>query len=128
MADIHVLDRITPTQWRIAFHFPVAAAAANNAGILYRNVLAAAIAADLLQATQLPIGDGTAGTVSSVESAQLIAGERIERIVTVEAESGGATAAQMLAHVRQVYARTQTDVTADMTRRFAWFGGTFSAS
>lgn len=117
MSDIHVLKGSTQGEYRIIFHFPVASTN-NSAGINYRE----ALKNSGLARSEMVIGDGTNGTISAAERADVIAGILYEHAIDFPAESGGTLGAQVLATVRAKYASENTRVTADIGKVLKYFG------
>ena len=127
MADIHVLEKISPTMWRVAFHYPVAAGLNNRWGQPVRTAISKLISAGSMVATSLLSGDGTFGTVSAAELASLQAGSLRELVVNVKLESGGAGAVQMLVTLQAAYSKYQAPSIAELGERFGWYGWSGSA-
>ena len=64
-----------PGAYRVAFHIPIPSAN-NSAGINWQAIMVTA----KQNTTQLPDGDGTGGTISAVEKAQIVAGAIYEYV------------------------------------------------
>lgn len=117
MADIHVLKGSTQGEYKLIFHFPVANTN-NTAGVSFRT----ALVNSGLAVTQMKDGDGTGGTISAAEKANILAGIIYEHAVDFPVDSGGASGAQVLATVRAKYASENTQVTADIGKILKYFG------
>lgn len=112
MANIHVLDSSGPGRFRVAYH--VAIPASNNAaGVPWRSAVANSRAPGAL-VTVLPDGDGTAGTVSAAEKAQLTSGALYEVIIEEKGQTG--------AGIQAMFARRSSEVLAVLQERLAQFG------
>lgn len=110
MANVHVLEQVRTDAYRVVMH--IAIPNANNPfGMGYR-----AIIARVAGTTVLPDGDGTNGTISAAEKAQVVAGSVYEH-VTVEK---GQTVAGMAAQ----YTRRSSEVLAELQARYAQYGRT----
>ncbi len=122
MADMHVLKGDGAT-WRVAMH--IAIPPANNAaGIPWPLALVNSGRAT----TILPDGDGTAGTIDATEKAAILAGDVLEHVEEFRIESGGSSATEVLAALRQFYFAKLGQVTADLQRTLKYFGATESKS
>lgn len=119
MANSHVLEQIEPGKYRIVHHLPIPAAN-NPAGVPYRTILAAEVAARVAQAggraSVLPDGDGTAGTISLAEKNQIISGA-IHELVREEAVS---TMPELVAQ----FDRRKVETLADLQLKYARYGTT----
>ena len=100
MADMHVLDGNNSLGWRVAFHLDVNGGT-NAVGVLWRTAL---VNSGLGGTTDLPDGDGTAGTISAVEKGNIESGAVFEVIETIRAETGGTSNAELRATFRAAYA------------------------
>lgn len=118
MAKVHVLDQQSPGRYRCVLHFAVPAGN-NSAGITWKNALLRAFGTP---ATILPDGDGTGGTISATEKASVVAGDVVERVVTIEAETGGTSAAAMGATVDAEAARLISEEQTRLGAQLKWFG------
>lgn len=111
MANLHVLEQTGPGRFRVVLH--VAIPAGNNpAGFPWRTAVAAHV--DALKPSVLPDGDGTAGTISAAEKAQIISGAVLE---VVREEKGQTTAS-----AANIYALRSADILADLQVRYAQYG------
>jgi len=112
MANSHILDQSGPGRFRVVYH--VAIPAGNNAaGVPWRTCVAANVGAI---PSVLPDGDGTNGTISAAEKAQLASGAVYE---SVREEKG-----QSLAAFAQVFARRSAEILAELQARYAQYGRT----
>lgn len=118
MANVHVLDR-QGQNFRLAYH--VAIPAANNgAGVSYRT---AVVNSGLGGTTVLPDGDGTAGTISAAEKAQLTAGEIVERVVLLDVMRGGnPNGAAIASLIQEHYNAVSAELLAGLQAALAQFG------
>ena len=120
MADIHILAETRKGAWRVVMHFAVPNAT-SPVGMSYRTAL---LTSGLGGSTQLPDGDGSAGTISATEKAQIEAGEVAEVAVEFLVESGGATTASVRDFLRQSYATKKNEYLGEMQRKLKYFGHT----
>jgi hypothetical protein len=112
MANTHVLEQLAPGRFRVVYH--VAIPATNNAaGVAWRAVIV-----NSRDATQpvsvLPDGDGTGGTISAAEKAQLTSGAVYE-VVREEKGQGAATLAAQ-------FAQRSAEILAGLQARYAQYG------
>ncbi len=113
MANLHVLEQTAPGRFRVVLH--VAIPAGNNpAGVPWRTAVAAHV--DAAHPSVLPDGDGTAGTISAAEKAQLVSGAVYE---AVREEKGQTTTS-----AANIYALRSADILADLQARYAQYGRT----
>lgn len=111
MANLHVLEQIGPARFRVVLH--VAIPAGNNpAGVPWRTAVAAHV--DALKPSVLPDGDGTAGTISAAEKAQIISGAVLE---VVREEKGQTTAS-----AASIYALRSAAILAELQVRYDQYG------
>ena len=110
MANTHILEQVQPGVFRVVHHIPVPATN-NGAGISWQVAL---INSGVGGTTILKDGDGTAGTISAVEKAQIIAGSIYELPMTEEG--------QTVASVPAMYARRVSEVLVTIQSRLAQFG------
>lgn len=117
MANSHVLEQIEPGKYRIVHHLPIPAAN-NLSSVPYRTILAAEVAARVAQvggrASVLPDGDGTQGTISAAEKAQIVSGA-IYELVRDEAV---ATIPELVAQ----FDRRKVETLADLQVKYARYG------
>jgi len=93
----------------------VAIPAGNNpAGVPWRTAVAAHV--DALKPSVLPDGDGTAGTISAAEKAQIISGAVLE---VVREEKGQTTAS-----AANIYALRSAAILAELQVRYGQYGRT----
>ena len=117
MANIHVLESPAPGRFRVVYH--VAIPASNNAaGVAWRTAVANSrpTGANAPPISVLPDGDGTGGTISLAEKAQLVSGEVYE---TVHDEKG-----QTGAGINAMFAQRSAAILAALQARLAQFGRT----
>jgi len=119
MADIHVLDGVgSNLEWRVVFHYPVPIAE-NSVGVLFS---VAIINSGRGGTTILPDGDGNEGTISAAEKLSIEAGDTLEFVFVWELERSGLTNADLLAELRNEYAR-RSDIIHDALRsELRYFG------
>ena len=118
MADIHVLTGDQNRSWSVVMHFNVPDAT-NEVGVNYRTAL---VTSGLGGSTALPDGDGTGGTISAAEKAEIEAGIKAEYSASVLVESGGTSPAEMRAMLRGEYARQNATAIANLQSRLRYFG------
>jgi hypothetical protein len=114
MAKIHVLDSDGNGVYRVVLHTPVAGGN-NSAGHAWTDVVVAAG----LNTSILPEGTGI-GEISTAELADITAGNVLEIVSSINAESGGATAGSLTALANQIIA----DRTAQLAQKYKFFGYT----
>ena len=113
MANIHVLEQTAPGRFRVVLH--VAIPAGNNpAGVPWRTAVAASVNA--AKPSVLPDGDGTNGTISAAEKAQIISGAVFE---VVREEKGQTTAS-----AANIYALRSAAILAELQARYNQYGRT----
>jgi len=119
MSNMHVLARVGEKH-RVACHIPIPNSA-NPAGINYPVAL---VNAGLATVSVMPVGDGTAGTISSAEVTALAAGTLVERVVLIDITQGGllTTIAAIGAYVDAFFTQLTTDVQAELQFKLAQFG------
>jgi len=111
MANLHVLEQIGPARFRVVLH--VAIPAGNNpAGVPRRTAVAAHV--DAAKPSVLPDGDGTAGTISAAEKAQIISGAVYEVVRDEKGQTG--------AGINAMFAARSAEVLAALQARLAQFG------
>ena len=128
--DIHLLDQTGPHVHRIIFHHTTPAGdspagVAWSLAIVNRHKLANDGDAP---ATALPIGDGTAGTITQAEADQIAAGEVIEASHSLPIKSGGDSLAEIRASARAMYATREAELFARLSGELDQFGRTDSAA
>lgn len=107
MANLHILTQRNGT-YRIACHVPIPNAN-NPRGVNYRTALTQL---GLFGTTVLPDGDGTLGTISAAEKAQIISRAVVEVVEDVKrAGSGNAFLDALFADTQ---ARTQSSIQAQL--------------
>ena len=119
MANTHVLEQLAPGRYRVVHHIPVPVG--NNAeGIPWRAIVAAQVAARVAgggNVSALADGDGTQGTISGPEKAQVVAGELYE---LVREEKGIAP----LADLAPVFNRRKVETLDDLKDTYRRYGRT----
>ena len=112
MANIHVLESVAPGRFRVAYH--VAIPATNNAaGVAWRTAIVNSRDATR-PVTVLPDGDGTNGTISAAEKAQLTSGAVYEVVREEKGQTG--------AGINAMFAQRSAEVLAALQARLAQFG------
>lgn len=124
MSDMHVLVGDGNQAWSVVMHVAVPDAT-NSVGVNWRT---AVVNSGLGGATSLPDGDGTAGTISAAEKAQVEAGEVLECVATLEIDGPGVTNPIRVATLRDNYAAHKTAVLATLQRRLKFYGYTLEES
>lgn len=110
MANSHILEQTAPGRFRVVYH--VAIPASNNgAGVPWRTCVAANVG---LVVSVLPDGDGTHGTISAAEKAQIVSGAIVE---IVREEKG-----QSLAAFAGMFTQRSAEVLAALQARYAQYG------
>ena len=130
MADIHLLDRVSPNHFRVAFHYP-APGGTSPAGIAWSSAFITRHRISnggALPASQLPIGDGTGGTITQQEADAIGAGTVIEEVLTRAIKSGGDSIAEVRSTVREQYDRARTALFDRLQDELDQFGRTDSAA
>jgi len=112
MANVHVLEQTAPGRFRVVYH--VAIPATNNAaGVAWRTaVVNSRIAGQAVSV--LPDGDGTNGTISAAEKAQLTSGAVYEVVREEKGQTG--------AGINAMHAQRSAEVLAALQARLAQFG------
>jgi hypothetical protein len=112
MANSHILEQTAPGRFRVVYH--IAIPATNNAaGVSWRTCIAANVGAVV---SVLPDGDGTNGTISAAEKAQLVSGALFE---VVREEKG-----QSLAAFAGMFTQRSAEILAALQVRFQQYGRT----
>ncbi len=129
MADIHILQKGADGQHRLVFHFPVAVGdndvpAGAGGTITWREAVVAALGGS--PTSLLPAGDGSKGTVSAAEAAQIASGEVVERSYSYPVDSGGTTDAERAASIRAFYTQKKAQATVEIAAKLGYFGATLS--
>jgi hypothetical protein len=118
MANSHILEQTAPGRFRVVYH--VAIPATNNApGVPWRTIMAAQVAASVAAgnaASVLPDGDGTNGTISAAEKAQIVSGALYE---AVREEKG-----QSLAAFAGMFTQRSAEILTALQVRFQQYGRT----
>ena len=113
MANIHILT-IDGSEVATVMHFAVPAT--NNAsGVPWRT-----IAARVFGTTNLPDGDGTAGTISAAEKTSITSGALVEQANIIKIGSNNPTGTQLDA----AFTAAQNAFQADFQTRYQRYGAT----
>lgn len=114
MANVHVLESPAPGRFRVAYH--VAVPATNNpAGVPWRTAIVNSRDATR-PVTVLPDGDGTGGTISAAEKAQVVSGALYEAVREEKGQGAATLAAQ--------FALRSAEILAGLQARYAQYGRT----
>ena len=114
MANSHILEQTAPGRFRVVYH--VAIPATNNpAGVAWRTAIVNSRDATR-PVSVLPDGDGTKGTISAAEKAQIVSGEVYE-VVHDEKGQTGVT-------INAMFAQRSAEVLAALQARLSQFGRT----
>lgn len=116
MAALHVLEG-DGIRYRVVAH-TTTPVGNNAAGISYKDCILSAG----LNTTVMPEGTG-AGQITTAEKNQIVAGDVIEMVFTVEVPETG-TAPNKLAAVQNAVATKQADYLSSLNLRFRYFGYT----
>ena len=112
MANIHVLESPAPGRYRVVYH--VAIPASNNpAGVAWRTAVVNSRDATR-PVSVLPDGDGTDGTISATEKAQIVSGAVYEVVRDEKGQTG--------AGINALHAARSAEVLAALQARLAQFG------
>ena len=118
MANSHILEQTAPGRFRVVYH--VAIPATNNAaGVSWRTIMAARVAASVAagnNASALPDGDGTAGTIAPAEKTLITTGAVVE---VIREEKG-----QSLAAFAGVFSQRSAEIHGELQARYQQFGRT----
>ena len=120
MADMHILAGGGDT-FRVATHFAVPNQD-NAVGVSYRTAL---VNSGQGGTTSMVEGAG-AGQITTVEKAQIEAGEVLEQVELLSVESGGTAPAQLRAAIQKLYASVEDRVIDQMKKQLRYFGHTES--
>jgi len=112
MANSHILDQIAPGRFRVVYHVSIPAGN-NAAGVPWRTCVAANVG---VSPSVLPDGDGTNGTISAAEKAQIMSGAVAE---VIRDEKG-----QSLAAFAGMFAQRSAEILAALQARFQQYGRT----
>lgn len=119
MADIHVLAGDGLRHWTLAFHFAVPDQN-NNINVSYRTAL---INSGIGGTSQMTEGPGP-GQVTAAELALIEAGELYEFSLSFLAESGATNNAELLAAIRDQYAKCEIPVLDRLRKQLRYYGFT----
>ena len=121
MADYHVLTGSPDgNSYQVCFHLPVPGAGNNRAGVQWRTAL---INSALGGQTVLLDGDGTGGTISAAEKAEIESGAVFEVSEAFDTHPGE-TALQLRDRIDARHAALATAVSAQLQGRLSYFGFT----
>lgn len=112
MANIHILEQVGPGRFRVVYHIAIPAGN-NSAGVSWRSAVALS-KVDPLRPSALPDGDGTGGTISAAEKAQVVSGAVYE-LVAVEKGQSAAT-------LNATYNRRASETLDDLQAELAQYG------
>ena len=105
MANIHVLESPAPGRYRVVYH--VAIPASNNpAGVAWRTAVVNSRDATR-PVSVLPDGDGTDGTISAAEKAQIVSGAVYEVVRDEKGQTGAGINALHAARSAEVLAASR---------------------
>lgn len=116
--DIHILNGESG-KLRMVCHLPIPAGN-NSAGVSWQTAL---VNSGLGGTTVMPDGDGTAGTISAAEKAQIESGAIFEREVEILPDTA-ANNASRLAYVDATYAAVVASEMARLQAALKWYGFT----
>lgn len=126
MSKIHILGATDEGQYRVVLHFNMPPGN-NSAGLTWKSAyvnnwrLNHISQAGAILAPYSIMEEGTGpGQITTAERNQVIAGDVIEIVASIRAESGGTTAASLTAMADQIIAETQ----ARLARELKYFGYT----
>jgi len=128
MADMHILTGNNAKEWTIVMHFTVPDTT-NSVGVNFRTALlnSGEGVREGGRRSSLLAGDGTEGTISAAEEANLDNGSLFEHSVALLVESGGTSNPELQATIREMYATENSRVQAAIGSRLRYFGHTESA-
>lgn len=126
MSHVHVLNKGSDGEHRLVCHFAVPAGnnsvpVAAGGTVTWQEALKASLGGS--PASVLPDGDGTKGTISAGELANVASGAVLERQYSFPVDSGGTTDALREASILAFYAKKKTQVTAEIAAQLGYFGG-----
>lgn len=113
MSNLHILET-PPNRMRFVIHVAVASAN-NSAGINWRTVL---VRSGIGGKTILPDGDGTGGTISAAEKAEVLAGSIYEAVLDEKTWPTSNAELDALFNTRRV------QILADLQNRLKYYGAT----
>lgn len=117
MANMHVLQK-NISEVEVVFHVAIPGAGVNSANVQWRTAL---VNSGVGGETKLPTGDGSAGTISAAELAQIQAGALYEvtRIVRPDTVQGN-----LATYMDSLFATVSGEVLPILQDRLKWFGYT----
>lgn len=123
MANMHALDAANG-RFRVVMHFPIpvhpSLGTVNAAGLAWSTALIRSGRYNK-GATILPDGDGTGGTIGTVEKAAIVLGTVVECVEEVLIETAQ-TNAERLAYLDAKYAQVVADAQASILKDLRWYG------
>ena len=114
MSDIHVLESSGLGRFRVVYHIRIPSSN-NSAGVSWRTAVANSKVKPLSPSV-LPDGDGTGGTISGPEKAQILSGEIYE---IIHDEKG-----QTQSTIATAFARRSSEALAYLQVELAQYGRT----
>ena len=111
MANVHVLESVGAGRFRVAYHV-VIPTANNAAGISWRVCVTSQV--DAAKPSVLRDGDGTGGTISAAEKAQIVSGAIAEIVREEKGQTGPG--------INAMFAQRSAEVLAALQARLAQFG------
>lgn len=118
MANIHSLVNMGGADYQVVVHLAVPAGN-NPAGTPWQTAVANMADGGT---TVLKDGDGTGGTISAVEKAQIIAGTVVEVVTTLRLDT--VALANVSAFLTAEFTRIQTQTLAELQVKLRFFGAT----
>jgi len=116
MANSHILEQSAPGLFRVVYHVQIPAGN-NAAGVPWRTIMAAQVAANVLAGNAvsvLPDGDGTNATISPAEKTLITTGAVYE---FVRQEKG-----QSLAAFAGMFTQRSAEVLSALQAKYAQYG------
>lgn len=123
MSDIHVISGDLQGNWQIVMHFPVPVGN-NSVGVPWSTALANS-QLNLQEDGRfsiLPLGDGTAGTISAAEEQLLQSGQRFESVEVLQLESGPSSPAEQQQLLFAFYNARRALRQAQLSKILKFFG------
>lgn len=118
MADIHVISGNGKGDWRVVMHFDTP----NVTNAVGTDVSSALVNSGLATSSILPVVDGNNGSISQTEQNELLAGTKIETVVTIKLDGKGSDNDSRRDLVRDIYAVTETQTINKLKARLKFFG------
>jgi hypothetical protein len=114
MSNIHILESSGPRKFRVVYHIPVPAGN-NSAGTPWRTAVARSKINQASPSVLLD-GDGTGGTISSAEKAQIQSGAIYEVVYDEKGQNATTIAA--------TFARRSSEILSELQAELAQYGRT----